>query len=97
MGVPVKLHRCGATWMKISAHPCWVVESALRDANVDYVTATGPFRRRKRTALRALTGQNMYPVVEFEDGTLYHAESKEMAAKIRAGELGSSAAGPDST
>jgi hypothetical protein len=83
--------------MKIGAHPCWVVESALRDAGVDYVTVTGPLRRGKRTALRALSGQTMYPVIEFEDGTLYRAESKEMAAKIRAGELGSSGAGPDST
>jgi hypothetical protein len=82
--------------MKINAHPCWVVESALRDAGVDYVNVTGPLRRGKRPAIQALTGQNMYPVIEFEDGTLYRAESKQMAAKIRAGELGSSAAGPDS-
>ena len=97
MGVPVKLHRCSASWMKISAHPCWVVESALRDKEVDYVTVSGPLRRGKRTALQALTGQSMYPVIEFEDGTLYRAESKEMAAKIRAGELGSSAASQTST
>ena len=97
MGVPVKLHRCSATWMKIGAHPCWVVESALRDANVAYVNAPGPLRRGKRTALQALTGQSMYPVIEFEYGTLYRAESKAMAAKIRAGELSASAAGPDST
>jgi hypothetical protein len=82
--------------MKIGAHPCWVVESALRDAGVDYVTVPGPLFRRNRTALQALSGQSMYPVIEFEDGTLYRAESKEMAAKIRAGELGSSGAGPDS-
>ncbi len=82
--------------MKIGAHPCWVVESALRDASVDYVTVPGPLRRGKRTALQSLTGQSLYPVIEFEDGTLYRAESKAMAAKIRAGELGSSAAGPAS-
>jgi hypothetical protein len=82
--------------MRIGAHPCWVVESALRDAGVDYANVTGPLRRGKRTALRALSGQSMYPVIEFADGTLYRAESKEMAAKIRAGELGSSGAGPDS-
>jgi hypothetical protein len=95
--VPVKLHRCSATWMKIGAHPCWVVESALRDAGVDYVSVTGPLRRGKRTDIQGLTGQTMYPVIQFEDGSWYRAESKEMAAKIRAGELGSSGAGPDST
>jgi hypothetical protein len=83
--------------MKIGAHPCWVVESALRDAGVDYITVPGPLFRRNRAALQALSGQRMYPVIEFEDGTLYRAESKELAAKIRAGELGSSGAGPDST
>ena len=83
--------------MKIGAHPCWVVESALRDASVDYVTVPGPLFRRNRAALQALSGQRMYPVIEFEDGTLYRTESKEMAARIRAGELGSSGAGPDST
>jgi hypothetical protein len=46
-------------------------------------------RRGKRDALEALTGQRLYPAIEFEDGTVYRADSKEMAAKIRAGELGS--------
>lgn len=38
-----------------------------------------------------LTGQNRVPVIEFEDGTAYRAESKDMAARINAGELGSTA------
>jgi hypothetical protein len=94
MGVAVKLHRCGNQWVKIKAHPCWNVESALQQAGVEYERVPGPFRRKNRTALQALTGQTLFPAIEFEDGTIYRAESKEMAARIRAGELGSSAAGP---
>jgi hypothetical protein len=93
MGVAVKLHRCSAGWIKIKAHPCWNVESALREAGVEYERVPGPLRRNNRTALQALTGQSLFPAIEFEDGTVYRAQSKEMAAKIRAGELGSSAAG----
>jgi hypothetical protein len=93
--VAVKLHRCSARWVKLR-HPCWNVESALRDAGVEYEPVLGPLRRVRRTALQAHTGQSLYPVIEFEDGTFYRAESKVMADKIRAGELGSSCAGPAS-
>jgi hypothetical protein len=96
MGVAVKLHRCSTQWVKIKAHPCWNVETALRDAGVEYERVPGPVRRGKRSALEALTGQRLYPAIEFEDGTVYRAQSKEMAARIRAGKLGSSAAAPAS-
>ena len=29
----------------------------------------------------------MYPVIEFEDGSVYRAQSKEMEARIRDGKL----------
>jgi hypothetical protein len=96
MGVAVKLHRCSTQWVKIKAHPCWNVETALREAGVEYERVPGPVRRSKRSALEALTGQRLYPAIEFEDGTVYRAQSKEMVARIRAGELGSSAAAPAS-
>jgi hypothetical protein len=89
MDVAVKLHRCSAQWVKIKSHPCWIVESALMGAGIEYEPVPGPLRRSNRTALEALTGQRLYPVIELEDGTIYRAESKEMAATIRAGELGS--------
>ena len=91
MGVAVKLHRCSTQWVKIKAHPCWNVESALQEAGIEYTRVPGPVRRSKRDALEALTGQRLYPAIEFEDGTIYRAQSKEMVAKIRAGELGRSA------
>jgi hypothetical protein len=97
MGVAVKLHRCSTQWVKIKGHPCWAVESALKEAGIEYERVPGPVRRGKRDALEALTGQRLYPVIEFEDGTVYRAESSEMVAKIRAGELVSSSTGPVST
>jgi len=85
--VPVKLHRCSATWMKIGMHPCWKVQKALDDQGIEYQVVTGPLSRGKRTELEELSGQRQYPVIEFEDGTAYRAESKEMAARINACKL----------
>jgi glutathione S-transferase len=85
----VKLHRCSAMFVKIDAHPCWKVQKALDEQGVEYEVVKGPLRPGKRDELDQLSGQRKYPVIEFEDGTVYREESKEMAAKIRAGELGS--------
>jgi glutaredoxin len=83
----VKLHRCSSMWMKIDAHPCWKVQKALEEQGIEYEVVTGPLRRGKRDELERLSGQRRYPVIEFEDGEVYRAESKDMAARIRAGEL----------
>jgi glutathione S-transferase len=83
----VKLHRCRNEWVKIGAHPCWRVQKALDEAGVEYELVLGPVRRGKRDDLERLSGQRIYPVIEFEDGTAYRAESKEMAQRIRAGQL----------
>jgi hypothetical protein len=47
----------------------------------------GPSRPGKRVELERLSGQRFYPVIEFEDGSVYREESKQMAATIRAGRL----------
>ena len=47
----------------------------------------GPARPGKRVELQRLSGQNLYPVIEFEDGSIYREESRDMAATIRAGML----------
>lgn len=52
----------------------------------------GPQLRGKRDDLEQLSGQRLYPVMEFADGTVYREESADMAARIAAGELGESAA-----
>jgi len=87
--MPVRLHRCSNLWAKIEGHPCWRVQKALDDAGVPYEIAKGPLRRGKRDDLERLSGQRQYPVIEFEDGTAYREESKQMAATIRDGRLDS--------
>ena len=85
--MPVKLHRCSTIWLKIGPHPCWKVQTALDQQGIEYELAPGPLSRGKRDDLEKLSGQRMYPVIEFEDGTVYRANSKEMAARISAGKL----------
>ena len=82
----VKLHRCPNTWAKIGGHPCHRVQTAL-DAGIEYELVKGPLTRGRRDDLERLSGQRRYPVIEFEDGTVYRDESKEMAERIRSGRL----------
>jgi hypothetical protein len=83
----VKLHRCRNEWLKIGAHPCWNVEKALKEMGIDYELAPGPLRRSKRDELAEHTAQSLYPAIEFEDGSWYREESKEMEKTIRDGKL----------
>jgi glutaredoxin len=85
--VAIKLHRCPNSWVKISAHPCWKVQKALDEQGIQYEVVKGPLRRNQRDSLEKLSGQRLYPVVEFDDGTVYREESKDMAARIQRGEL----------
>ena len=81
----VKLHRCSLTWFKVGVHPCWKVQKALEEQGIDYEVVKEPLRDRSR--VEELSGQGKYPVIEFEDGRVYREESKDMAAKIQAGQL----------
>lgn len=83
----VKLHRCSTMWVKIDAHPCWRVQKALDEQGIEYEVVKGPLRSGKRNDLDSLSGQRKYPVIEFEDGRTYRAESAEMAERIRDGKL----------
>jgi hypothetical protein len=87
----IKLHRCSSQWAKIKAHPCWKVEKALQDAGVEYERAPGPRKKDEREAVISGTGQKLYPAIQYEDGTWYREQSKDMAARIRDGRLGTSA------
>ena len=81
----VKLHRCVNVWVK-GPHPCWKVQKALDDAGVNYeVVKEKWFAGRPETVDR--TGQKQFPWIEFEDGSVYREESKDMAARIREGKL----------
>jgi glutaredoxin len=83
----IKLYRCSNTWVKLQGHPCWKVQSALDEQGIEYEVVTGPLRKGKRDEVEQLSGQRAYPVIQFEDGSVYREESKEMAATIRAGKL----------
>jgi hypothetical protein len=83
----VTLHRCTSQFVKIKGHPCWKIEKALQDMGIDYTRAPGPVRRSKRDHMAESTGQRLYPAIEFEDGTWYREESKEMEKTIREGKL----------
>lgn len=92
----VTLYRCSARWVKVGGHPCWRVEKALIDQGIEYEVVPGapmPWQRSKRTALLEVSGQDKFPVIQFEDGSIYRAESTDMAATIRAGKLFDKSAG----
>ena len=83
----IKLYRCSNVWVKLQGHPCWKVQSALDDQGIEYVIVKGPLRRGKRVEIEEMTGQQQYPVIQFEDGSVYREESKAMAETIRSGKL----------
>ena len=89
----VKLHRCSGQWVKIKGHPCWRVEKALMDTGIEYERVPGPRAKSDRTAVNEGTGQSKYPAIEFEDGSWYRDESKEMERTIREGHLLEKASG----
>jgi hypothetical protein len=81
----VKLHRCVNLWVN-GPHPWWKVQKALDDAGVNYeVVKEKWFGGRPETVER--TGQKQFPWIEFEDGSVYREESKDMAARIREDKL----------
>jgi hypothetical protein len=91
--VALELHRCPNIWLRIDAHACWRVQSALDDAGIEYEVVKEPARRSQRVEIEQKTGQSLLPVIVFEDGSYYRDESEAMAERIRAGRLGPQTAG----
>lgn len=94
--VGVKLHRCSAEWVKFGGHPCWRVEKALQNVKIEYEIISGPgmpWQRKQRTELIRVTGQDRFPAIQFEDGSVYREESKDMVATIESGKLFEKAGG----
>ncbi len=88
----VKLHRCSFMFLKIAKHPCHTVQAALDEQGIEYEVVKAPaLPRGRRKDVERISGQTMLPVIEFEDGTVYRAESAEMIKRISAGELGTTA------
>jgi Glutathione S-transferase, N-terminal domain len=88
----IKFHRCGNLWVKVGGHPCWRVQKALDEQGIQYEVVKEPWPRN-RDSTESRTGQTKYPWIEFEDGSVYREESKDMAETIRAGKLDSKRAG----
>lgn len=81
----IKLHRCRNLGVK-GPHPCWKVQKALDDKGINYeIVVEKWFGPREETVSR--TGQKKFPWIEFEDGSVYRAESKDMAQRIGEGKL----------
>ena len=84
----VKLHRCPFTFIHSDLDSCWKVQKALEDQGIEYEIVKEPsLPRSRRKDLEKLSGQRMLPVIEFEDGSAYRAESSDMASRIRDGRL----------
>ena len=82
----IKLHRCPLTFIKVK-HGCWEAQKALDESGIDYELVKVPLRRSKREDVKRLTGQEMVPVIEFEDGTAIREEGLVLADMIRSGKL----------
>jgi hypothetical protein len=84
----VTLHRCPFTFVHNNMDSCWKVQKALDDQGIEYDIVKAPlYPRGRRKEVERLSGQTWLPVIEFEDGSAYRAESKDMAAEINAGRL----------
>ena len=81
----VKLHRCKNLWVK-GPHPCSKVQKALDEAGINYEIVKEKYIGPREETVRR-TGQKRFPWVEFEDGSVYREESKDMAERIRSGTL----------
>jgi glutathione S-transferase len=83
----VKLHRCSWTFAHTDRDACWKVQRALNDQGVAYEIVKHGYGKGARPGLERVSGQRLLPVIEFDDGTIYRAESDDMAARVRAGQL----------
>ena len=84
----VKLHRCPFTFIHSDVDSCWKVQKALDEQGIEYEVVKEPsLPRSRRKDVERLSGQRMLPVIEFEDGSAYRAESDDMVARIRDGRL----------
>jgi glutathione S-transferase len=88
----IRLHRCPFGFIKTGGHGCWQAQKALDEAGIEYELVKAPLLRPKRDEVKRLTGQEMLPVIEFEDGTAIREEGKVLAEMIRDGRLAEAAA-----
>jgi glutathione S-transferase len=63
------------------------VQRELDKAGIGYEIVRGPVGKAKRDELAQLSGQRLYPVIEFDNGSFYREQSKDMAETIKSGRL----------
>ena len=63
------------------------VYDTAADADADYELVKAPLRRPKREEVIRLSGQEMVPIIELEDGTVVREQGKVLAEMIRSGSL----------
>jgi glutathione S-transferase len=83
----VKLHRCSWTFLHTEIDACWRVQKALDEQGIEYEVVKHGFGKGTRASVEDLSGQSKLPVLELQDGEVYREESKEMAARVRAGHI----------
>jgi glutathione S-transferase len=83
----VKLHRCSWTFLHTDMDACWKLQRALVDQGVEFEIVKHGYGKGARPAVEQLSGQRWLPVIEFDDGSAYRAETDAMVARVRAGEL----------
>jgi Glutathione S-transferase, N-terminal domain len=82
----IALHRCKNLWVKFPGQPCWRVQNALDESGVEYEVDKLPWPGNRDETI-GRTGQKAYPWIEFDDGSIFREESKDMAQRIRDGKL----------
>jgi glutathione S-transferase len=85
--VAVKLHRCSWTFLHTDIDACWRVQRTLDQQRIPYEIVKHGYGKGRREDLQERSGQRLLPVIEFEDGRTYRAESRDMAARVSAGKL----------
>jgi glutathione S-transferase len=84
----IKLHRCPFTFLHSDLDACWKVQRALDEQGIDYEIIKEPMLpRSRRKEVERLSGQRLLPIIEFDGGGAYRAESLQMADTILAGRL----------
>ena len=94
MSETAKLHRCSYTFLHTEMDACWKVEKALKEEGIPYEVVKHGYGKseKSRAEVIELSGQKLLPVLELPGGEVYRADSGDMAARVRSGDLGPSAA-----
>ena len=82
----VKLHTCSWTFLHMKADACWRLQRELDEAGIPYEAVKHGYTK-KRAKVEEISGQKLFPVIEFADGKVYREETDAMIATVKAGTL----------